>query len=107
MDIATLEKLLDSERDGAVLRLTLARALLQQQQPELALVHLHKALNFDPDYSAAWTLLGQIHADQGREEDALKAWQQGLRASAARGDQQAGKMLQVFVRRLRRQSGQR
>ncbi|GAB4119234.1 MAG: tetratricopeptide repeat protein [Gammaproteobacteria bacterium] len=102
MDLAALQKLIGSERDGAMLRLTLARAHLQQQQADAAIEQLQQALAFDPDYTAAWQLLGQVHADQGHTDAALQAWQQGLAASARRGDQQTGKMLQVFIRRLQK-----
>jgi len=102
MNIESLLAMLGGERDGAMLRLTLARSYLQMQQPGAAVEHLQQALVFDADYTAAWKLLGQVHADQGDHDDALQAWQQGVRASERRGDQQTGKELQVFMRRLQK-----
>jgi len=103
MDAQALQQMLGGERDGAMLRLTLARALLQQQQAEAAIEHLQQALVFDPDYTAAWKLLGQVHNDLGQHNKALQAWQKGVAASSRRGDQQTGKELQVFIRRLHKQ----
>lgn len=103
MDLTALQALLGSDRDGAMLRLTLARAYLQQQQPQAALEQLRQALEFDPDYTAAWKLLGQLHNDLGHHSEALQAWQKGVDASSKRGDQQTGKELAVFIRRLQKQ----
>ncbi len=102
MDIAALEKLLGSDRDTAMLRLTLASSYHQQQDSINAIKHAQNALQLDPDYTAAWKLLGQLHAESGDTKAASHAWEQGIQASVRRGDVQTGKMLQVFLRRLQK-----
>ena len=59
------------------------------------------ALEFDPDYSVAWKWLGKPGA--GRQ-GARAAWESGLEAARARGDQQVVKELQVFMKRLDKQA---
>ena len=55
--IRNLEKLLDSPRDGALLRYSLGTAYLKAGETERALEQLREALARDPRYSAAWKAL--------------------------------------------------
>jgi len=59
----------------------------------------------DPDYSAAWKLLGRALTEAGRGEEALEAYERGVVVATTRGDQQAAKEMTVFARRLRKQLG--
>ncbi|MCG6953093.1 MAG: tetratricopeptide repeat protein, partial [Betaproteobacteria bacterium] len=52
--IRNLEKLLDTPRDGALLRYSLGTAYLKAGDTERALEQLREALARDPRYSAAW-----------------------------------------------------
>ncbi|MNI72488.1 hypothetical protein D3C73_1284350 [compost metagenome] len=58
----------------------------------------------DPDYSAAWKLLGKAWLAGGQPQAAREAWQRGLSVAGSKGDQQARKEMQVFLRRLDRES---
>jgi predicted Zn-dependent protease len=87
-------------RDGALLRLSLANALLAEDDVAAALVELRATLGFDPGFSAAWKLLAQLLASNGETSDARAAYQAGIAAAATRGDKQAEKEMRVFLRRL-------
>lgn len=100
MDIAALEKLLDGPRDNAMLRLTLAKQLHASDRTEAAIEHLKTAVAKQPDYSAAWKLLGKCLAQTGQIEAARQAYEQGLIAAQANGDKQSEKEITVFLRRL-------
>lgn len=100
MDISTLEKMLDGPRDNAMLRLTLAQQLLDAERADDALGHLRTAVEMQPDYSAAWKLLGKSLAAAGRTEDARQAYQQGIQAARDSGDKQSEKEMAVFLKRL-------
>jgi predicted Zn-dependent protease len=63
---------------------------------------LRQAVIFDPDYTAAWKLLGRMLADLGRHDEALAAYAEGIAVAGRRGDKQAQKEMQVFSRRLER-----
>ncbi len=71
-----LEKLLDDGRDDALLRFTLGGVYLQETI-ETALVHLRRAIEFDPSYSAAWKLIGAAMLKLNRIEEARRIWTEG------------------------------
>lgn len=96
--IANLLKLIGGPRDGAMLRLSLGNALLEDD-PAQAAVHYREALDFDAQYSAAWRGLGKALEKAGDDAGALDAWQKGMHAAAERGDRQAEKEMTVFARR--------
>ena len=103
--IEKLEAMLaqNQEQDNALLRYSLGHAYLQQNQPEPAARHLRAALDFDPNYSAAWRALGQALTALDATEQALDAYRQGITVAEARGDKQAAKEMRVFLRRLEKQ----
>lgn len=102
MDIQPLEALLQRGVDNAVLRFTLGAHYLKANDAGTAVAHLQRCLQWSPDYSAAWKLLGKAHASNGHTEAAQEAWTQGMAVAERNGDKQAGKEMQVFLRRLQR-----
>ena len=95
-----LEALLASGTDSAQLRFGLATAHFRNGQSIRALGHVKLAVEMDPDYSAAWRLLGQVYADLGRDDDGRKAFERGIEVAERRGDQQLVREMSVFLRRL-------
>jgi Flp pilus assembly protein TadD len=95
-----LERLLAAGKDGALLRFGLGNEHLKRGDTETAAVHFRRAVEIDPAYSAAWKMLGKALAQAQRHDDALSAWNQGIAAAERRGDKQAMREMQVFVRRL-------
>ncbi len=100
MDIAVLQHMLKNGRDSAMLRLSLAGALQQQGELNAALTHLQSALEQDPNYTAAWKALGKLHLELEDKAEARVAWQKGAAVALQRGDKQAQKEMQVFLKRL-------
>ncbi len=100
--IDRLRQMCGGPRDGALLRVSLAHALLSQGNAHAAIEELRAALKFDPDYSAAWKLLGKTLADAGERDAAVDAYRHGITAAQKRGDKQADKEMSVFLRRLER-----
>jgi predicted Zn-dependent protease len=98
--IASLRQQCGGPRDGALLRFSLGNALLAAAEPGAAVDELRRALEFDPAYSAAWKLLGKACLEAGQPEAAAAAWRRGVAVARQRGDQQAGKEMGVFLRRL-------
>jgi len=104
--IANLEKLLGTPRDGALLRYSLGNEYLKAGDAERAIEQLREAVARDPLYSAAWKTLGRACEQAARSDDALAAYRSGLDAARRRGDRQAEKEMTVFARRLeKRQTG--
>lgn len=102
MHIQPLEALLQRGVDNAVLRFTLGSHYLKMNDAGTAITHLQRCLQWSPDYSAAWKLLGKAHASNGDTEAAQDAWSQGMAVAERKGDHQARKEMQVFLRRLQR-----
>jgi Flp pilus assembly protein TadD len=100
--IANLLKLVGTARDGALLRFSLGTGYLKETDFPAAVEHLSAAVEKDPEYSAAWKLLGSALAQCGREDDALAAYRKGIEVAEKKGDKQAAKEMVVFSRRLER-----
>jgi predicted Zn-dependent protease len=90
-------------RDNALLRFSLGNEYLKQGDPEQAAEHLRQAVAFDPNYSAAWKLLGKALADANLPAEALNAYRQGVAVAEARGDKQAAREMDVFAGRIEKQ----
>lgn len=92
-------------RDGALLRFSIGNTLLGAGDAAAAAVAFREATGFDADYSAAWKLLGKSLLEAGDPAGAASAWERGIEVAHARGDEQAAKEMQVFLRRLRKAEG--
>ncbi len=99
-----LERLLAAGKDSALLRFGLGNAYLCEGDALLAVKHLQHAIALDPDYSAAWKLLGKALTAAGQLTDALAAYRDGIAAAERKGDKQALKEMQVFARRLEKRT---
>ena len=97
-----LEKLLAAGRDSALLRFGLGNACLQDGDAAAAARHLAQATQQQPNYSAAWKLLGKALLQLERPEEAQAAWTSGLAVAEQQGDKQSAKEMAVFLRRLQR-----
>ncbi len=106
MNPESIEKLIERGRDDYAARLAAGQARLAQGDVGRAIEHLLRALEHDPEQSVAWQWLGQARLQQDDRSGAAQAWQRGIEAAAARGDKQAEKVMQVWLRRLQRQQEQ-
>jgi uncharacterized protein HemY len=95
-----LEKLLAAGQDSAMLRFGLGRACMEAQDWTAAEKHLRAAIRQQPDYSAAWQLLGQALLSSGSLQKAKSALEEGLEVAHKKGDQQAFKVMQVLLKRV-------
>ena len=97
-----LEAILRRGGDSASLRYALGCEYLKAGDPARAAGHLGKAVELEPDYSAAWKQLGRAHAEAGREVRAMESYRRGIRVANERGDIQAAREMTVFLNRLRK-----
>ena len=102
MQAKNLEKMIESGHDSALLRLTLARILIRQNDLADAATHLEKAVQLDEAYTAAWNELGKTRRLTGDTAGAAAAWSRGIEIARQNGDKQAEKEMNVFLRRLGR-----
>jgi Tfp pilus assembly protein PilF len=92
---------LEAGRDSALLRLSLAQTLLATD-PEQALDHAERALAFDPKYTAALKARARALDLSGQTDAAISAYEQAIAVAAERGDKQAEREMQVWLKRLLR-----
>ena len=104
--IPSLEKLLGTPRDGALLRYSLGLEHAKAGNTERAIEYLRDAVARDPLYSAAWKALGNALRD-AQPAAALEAYRRGIAAAKQRGDKQAEKEMTVFARRLEKLLGEK
>jgi len=100
--VDNLETMLARGQDSALLRYSLGGEYLKLNQPDKAAEHLRQAVAKDPKYSAAWKLLGKALADAGHHDDAIKAYEDGIKVAEEKGDKQAAKEMAVFLKRLQK-----
>jgi predicted Zn-dependent protease len=103
--LPALLKLLGTPRDGALLRYSIGAEYLKAGEAAAAIPHLREAVAREPNYSAAWKLLGRALTEAGDRAAALEAYERGIAVADARGDRQAAKEMRVFAQRLRKGSG--
>ncbi|MEG3002005.1 MAG: hypothetical protein RR855_15800 [Comamonas sp.] len=100
-----LQALLEAGKETALLRYTLGKAALDDDQAAAALEHLLRATALDAHYSVAWKLLGKAQLALGDTAAARQAWESGLACAQDKGDAQVVKELSVFLKRLNKQQG--
>ncbi|HBX56489.1 tetratricopeptide repeat protein [Pseudomonas sp. UBA2684] len=98
--LESLENMLAKGVDNALLRFGLGKGYLDAGEFARAAEHLQRCVGFDPNYSAAWKLLGKARQASGDLAAARQAWEQGLQAARGHGDKQAEKEMTVFLRKL-------
>ena len=92
--------MLQSGQDNALLRFGLGQAYLKEKQYDKAVIHLLQATIHDPNYSAAWKLLGKAYTELHDNEHAISSYQSGIAIAEQKGDKQAAKEMQIFLKRL-------
>lgn len=95
-----LLKLLEKDPDNALLRFSVGSAYLKENDLEQAKEHLAKSVELDPQYSAAWKLYGKVLQQSREFELAEQVLTKGIKVAKDRGDIQAAKEMQVFLKRL-------
>ncbi|MDX2218842.1 MAG: tetratricopeptide repeat protein [Burkholderiales bacterium] len=102
--IENFERMIRDGKDSALLRFGLGQEYLRAGDAAAAVTHLERAVATDAGYSAAWKLLGKARESVGDGTGAARAWESGIGAAEARGDKQAAKEMQVFLRRLHKRA---
>ncbi|MEP7327710.1 MAG: tetratricopeptide repeat protein [Betaproteobacteria bacterium] len=103
--LVNFERMLAAGKDGALLRYSLGNEYLKAADGVRAAQHLQQAVVLDPGYTAAWKLLGRALTDNGDAEGALSAFRAGIEIAQRKGDKQAGREMEVFVKRLKKLQG--
>jgi Tfp pilus assembly protein PilF len=99
--LKNLEQLLASGQDNALLRFSLGSSYFRDKQHQQAIDHLVRAVEYDPEYSAAWKILGKALAASGQLAKAVSTFEKGIEVAEKKGDIQAAREMKVFLKRLK------
>ena len=95
-------KMLEGGNDNALLRYSIGNEYYNGKDYTQAIPHLEKAVELNPDYSAAWKLYGKALTEAGENQTAMNAYQKGIEVAEKNGDIQAVKEMNVFLKRLQK-----
>jgi Tfp pilus assembly protein PilF len=104
--IETFESMLAKGQDSAMLRFSLGNAYFEAGDHKKAVEHLRSAVAQDPKYSAAWKMLGKAVEQTGDSNEAISVFKQGIAVAEEKGDMQAVKEMNVFLKRLRKKQAE-
>jgi predicted Zn-dependent protease len=93
-------QMLDTGQDGPLLRYSIGLEHLHADQAAEAIPHLRACLEQDPGYSAAYKVLAQAQDRLGEDEACRDTLVTGIARAGEKGDLQAKKEMEVFLRRL-------
>ncbi len=96
--------MLERGDDNALLRFGLGNEYLKQDDFAAAALHLAAAIEYDPGYSAAYKLLGKALTGANDLPRAIDAYERGIAMAQQRGDMQAVREMNVFLKRLKKPS---
>lgn len=99
-----LEKMLASGRDDAMLRFGLGSAYFNSKDYAKAVPHLQACIAHDESYSAAYKLLGKSHFQLKDYQQAKQVLDEGLAIANAGGDKQSVKEIEVFLKKIAKDS---
>ncbi|MEM7208174.1 MAG: tetratricopeptide repeat protein [Pseudomonadota bacterium] len=97
---ANLEKMLAQGQDNAMLRFGLGSAYFNEKQFAEAIPHLRACLEHDPQYSAAYKLLGKALIKVGDNDAAVTVFATGLPIAIEKGDKQTEREILAFQKKL-------
>jgi tetratricopeptide (TPR) repeat protein len=100
--IATLRILAEAEPGDPTTWFLLGRELLALPSPAEAADSFRRAIQADPDYTAAYRQLGNALEACGQLDEAVAIYQKGIEVAGRTHDLQAGKEMNAFLKRIAR-----
>lgn len=91
--------------DSALIRFTLGRICAEEGDASAAISNLSRAVELDPDYSAAWALLGKVHANTDHRDEASTAYRTGIEVAERKGDLHTARQMKVLLKKLEKSAG--
>ncbi len=98
--IEMLKQMIAQQPDNPLFYYTLGKELLTAHQPVEATEALRRAVDLNPNYTAAYRELGRALTQAGNIEEAKGVYRKGIEVGEKTGDLQTVKEMQVFLRRL-------
>ncbi len=98
----TFKALLEKGNDNELVRYSIGNEYFKEKDFKQAIIHLEKAIEFKPTFSAAWKLYAKALAENHQNNEAIVAYEKGIDIAEANGDIQAVKEMRVFLKRLKK-----
>jgi len=95
-----MEKIYEMEREDPLTCFLLGTEYSRAKRHGDAARVLSECVKFDPEYTAAWKLLGDSLRHVGRNMEALEAYRRGVEVAEKTGDLQVKKECNVFIQKL-------
>jgi|TARA_B110000046_G_scaffold180519_1_gene211275 Tfp pilus assembly protein PilF len=92
--------LLKKGHDNELLRYSLGNEYFKQGDFKESVIHLEKAIELKPSFSAAWKLYGKALTGNKKNDEAIVAYEKGISIAEKNGDIQILKEMRVFLKRL-------
>lgn len=83
--------------DDAMIRYGLASEYLKAERWSEAADELRHVVRLNPDYTAAYQLLGSALMSQGRSEEARRVWTEGIAVAKRTGAWKAGQHMERLL----------
>ena len=100
--LLSFERMLASGKDSALLRFSIGNEYAKSGEWTNAVEALFRAVEMDPQFTAAWKIYARALQETGRPREALAAYRTGIEVAGRKGDRQAEKEMTVFARRIER-----
>lgn len=100
MKIKELEALIKQNPKNALMHYTLGIEYLRAEEAEKAAEVLRKAIDLEPDYSAAYRELGKALTRLNSNREAIDIFNKGIAVAEEKGDIQTAKEMRVFLKRI-------
>ena len=98
--LETFTAMLEKGNDNELIRYSLGNEYFKQDDYEQSIIHLKKAIEHKPSFSAAWKLYAKALTGNNQNDEAIVAYEKGINIADENGDIQAVKEMRVFLSRL-------
>lgn len=98
----TFKALLEKGNDNELIRYSLGNEYFKQNDFEQSIIHLKKAIEHKPSFSAAWKLFAKALTENEQNNEAIVAYEKGINIAEENGDIQSVKEMRVFLKRLKK-----
>jgi Tfp pilus assembly protein PilF len=100
--LETFKAMLEKGNDNELIRYSLGNEYFKQGDFEQSITHLEKAIELKPSFSAAWKLYAKALTENKQNNEAIAAYEKGIKVAEENGDKQAVKEMRVFLKRLQK-----
>ena len=100
MKIKELENMIAQNPNNPLMHYTLGIEYLRAEKPAKATDVLQKAIDLQPDYSAAYRELGKALIKLKSNNKAIDIFNKGIAVAEGKGDIQTAKEMRVFLKRI-------